>query len=41
MNFDFRPLVSFLVRHTAGDRDMRVKVTKLQKSYDRRLVDAN
>lgn len=36
MNFDFRPLVSFLARHTAGDKDMRIKVAKLQKSYDRK-----
>ena len=37
MNFDFRSLVSFLVRHTAGDKDVRIKVMKLQKSYDKRI----
>ena len=40
MNFDFRSLVSFLVRHTAGDKDMRVKITKLQRSYDKGVNNA-
>ncbi len=34
-NTEIRELANFMARHTVGEKDLRIKAQKLQKSYDK------
>lgn len=38
---DISPLILFMAKHTAGEKDLRIKAQALQKSYERTVEKRN
>lgn len=38
MQLDYHGLIRCLIDHTAGEQDLRIKVSLLQRSYDRKMA---